>query len=219
MRQAPVLAGPATTQNPNAAQLGALRAKAADLRLRLSDLDSRRNQLKDRYDRFQGSDADRTALGKELAGVNHDLTSTQVQLETTTEQIDELTTQREMERVFSLQGPPGAIATVAPSPADPFLGPKEIMTIASGGFILMLPLVLVFARRLWIRSVPRPSLDPEESPRLQRMEQAIESIALEVERIGEAQRFTTKLLADRQPDAAARLSVLPRKEPGTITPH
>jgi hypothetical protein len=48
------------------------------------------------------------------------------------------------------------------------------------------------------------------------MEQAIESIALEVERIGEAQRFTTKLLADKQPDAMARLSL---KEPGTITPH
>lgn len=233
MPQAPVLAGPTTTQNPKqlsqseqqllnsttgAAQLGELRAKAADLRLRLSDLDGRRAQLKDRYDRFMGADADRFALGKQVADVQHDLTATQVQLETTTEQINELTTQRDMERVFSLQGPPGKTATVAPS-ADPFLGPKEIMTVASGGFILMLPLVLVLARRLWIRSVPRPALDPEDSPRLQRMEQAIESIALEVERIGEAQRFTTKLLADRQPDAAARMAVLPRKEPGTITPH
>ena len=216
MQQAPVLAGP--PPSPTAAQLGALRAKAADLKLRLGDLDGRRSQLKDRYDRFQGSDADRTAIGKELAGVQHDLTATQVQLETTTEQINELTAQREMEQVFSLQKPPG-IPITAPPLADPFLGPKEIMTIASGGFILMLPLVLVLARRLWVRSVPRASLDPEESPRLQRIEQAIESIALEVERIGEAQRFTTKLLADRQPDAVARMAAIPRKEPGTITPH
>ena len=50
------------------------------------------------------------------------------------------------------------------------------------------------------------------------MEQAIESIALEVERIGEAQCFTTKLFAERQPEAAARIGV-PRREPGTITPH
>lgn len=218
MQQAPVVAGPATTQNANAAQIGELRAKAADLKLRLSDLDGRRSQLKDRYDRFQGADADRAVLGKELAGVQHDLTATQVQLETTTEQIDELTSQREMERVFSLQGPPAVIGTVA-QPLNQGFGPKEIMTIASGGFILMLPFVLVLARRLWIRSAPRPALDPEDSPRLQRMEQAIESIALEVERIGEAQRFTTKLLADRQPDAAARLAAIPRKEPGTITPH
>ena len=216
MQQAPVLAGPAP--NPTAAQIGELRTKAADLKLRLSDLDQRRTQLKDRYDRFQGSDADRIALGKELAGVQHDVTATQVQLETTTEQLNELTTQREMERVFSFQQPPG-IPITTPPPADPFLGPKDIMTIASGGFILMIPLVLVLARRLWVRSVPRASLDPEQSPRLQRIEQAIESIALEVERIGEAQRFTTKLLADRQPDAVARMAAIPRKEPGTITPH
>ena len=215
MQQAPRIAG--APQNANAAQLGELRAKAADLKLRLSDLDGRRTQLKDRYDRFQGADADRIALGKELAGVQHDLTATQVQLETTTEQIDELTTQRDMERVFSLQRPPSSIPMTAP--ADPFLGPKEIMTVGSGIFILLFPLVLVLARRLWVRSVPRASLDPEESPRLQRIEQAIESIALEVERIGEAQRFTTKLLADRQPDAVARMAAIPRKEPGTITPH
>jgi hypothetical protein len=67
--------------------------------------------------------------------------------------------------------------------------------------------------------VPRPAVDLENSPRLQRIEQAIESIAVEVERIGEAQRFTTKLLAERQPDAAQRLVGQPRREPGTITPH
>jgi hypothetical protein len=50
------------------------------------------------------------------------------------------------------------------------------------------------------------------------MEQAIESIALEVERIGEGQRFTTKLLTERQPDAVARMAA-PRREPETITPH
>lgn len=215
MLQAPVLAGP--PPNPNVAQLGELRARAADLKLRLSDLDMRRSQLKDRYDRFQGADADRTALGKELAGVQHDMTATQVQLETTAAQIDELTTQRDMERAFSLQQPPTTIPMTAP--ADPFLGPNEIMGIATGMFVLTVPFVIVLARRLWIRSVPRAAFDPEDSPRLQRMEQAIESIALEVERIGEAQRFTTKLLADRQSDAAARMAAIPRKEPGTITPH
>jgi len=92
------------------------------------------------------------------------------------------------------------------------------MTVSSGLFILALPLVLVLARRLWVRGSPRATMDLENSPRLQRIEQAIEAIAVEVERIGEAQRFTTKLLSDRQPDAVARMSV-PRKEPGTITPH
>ena len=54
------------------------------------------------------------------------------------------------------------------------------------------------------------------------MEQAIESIAIEVERIGEAQRFTTKVLSERQPEPVAdRISSAQgaRREPGTITPH
>ena len=33
--------------------------------------------------------------------------------------------------------------------------------------------------------------------RLERMEQAIDAVAVEVERISEAQRFTTKLLSDK----------------------
>jgi hypothetical protein len=37
----------------------------------------------------------------------------------------------------------------------------------------------------------------EVTARLERMEQAIDSIAVEVERISEGQRFTTKLLSER----------------------
>jgi hypothetical protein len=43
----------------------------------------------------------------------------------------------------------------------------------------------------------RPSTPPEVVARLERMEQAIDSIAIEVERISEGQRFTTKLLSER----------------------
>jgi hypothetical protein len=42
---------------------------------------------------------------------------------------------------------------------------------------------------------PEPSRD--QDARLQRIEAAIETMAVEVERIGEGQRFTTKLLAER----------------------
>ena len=198
-------------------KLGELRTKAGELKIKLSDLDSRRIQLVEQGTQA-ATGAGRSAVNSALAGVQHDLTTTQVQLEQINAQIDELQTERDLTRVFRLQGPPSPkIATTAPP--DPFLGPKEIMTIGSGMFILALPLVLVLARRLWVRGTPRTAVDLENSPRLQRIEQAIESIAVEVERIGEAQRFTTKLLADRQPDAVARVAAIPRKEPGTITPH
>ena len=39
--------------------------------------------------------------------------------------------------------------------------------------------------------------------RLERMEQAIDAMATEVERVAEGQRFTTKLLADRQVERQA----------------
>ena len=46
--------------------------------------------------------------------------------------------------------------------------------------------------------------DVEVAARMERIEQALDSIAIEVERISENQRFTTKLLAERED--RARLS-------------
>lgn len=39
----------------------------------------------------------------------------------------------------------------------------------------------------------------EIAARLERMEQALDAVAVETERISEAQRFTTKLLSERTP--------------------
>jgi hypothetical protein len=63
---------------------------------------------------------------------------------------------------------------------------------------LGIPLVIVHARRVWRRdseSLPSPT---ETNARLDRIEQAVDAIAVEVERISEGQRFVTKLLADQQ---------------------
>jgi len=214
MPQGPVTA---STQDLNA-KLGDLRAKASDLKLRTSDLEVRKNQLGEQRRRL-GADVAPGMIDKQLADAEHELASTRIQLESMNQQIEDLQTEREMARVFGLQGPPG-IATTAPPAIDPRISNRIELErgAAIGGFLLLVPFVIVYARRLWHRGGPQQRNDIEESPRLQRMEQAIESIALEVERIGEAQRFTTKLLADRQPDAVARMA-MPRKEPGTITPH
>ena len=56
-----------------------------------------------------------------------------------------------------------------------------------------------------------------DEDRMARLEQAVESIALEVERISEGQRFTTKLLAER--GSADRLPVASSPEPRHVTPH
>ena len=63
---------------------------------------------------------------------------------------------------------------------------------------IFVPLTRAYARRMDRDAAP-PGPPHELTSRLERMEQAIDSIAIEVERISEGQRFTTKLLADRAP--------------------
>ena len=63
------------------------------------------------------------------------------------------------------------------------------------GFIIVgLPLARAFARRMDRRGETGSA--SEITPRLDRIEQAIEAIAIEVERVSEGQRYTTKAISD-----------------------
>jgi hypothetical protein len=62
--------------------------------------------------------------------------------------------------------------------------------------VIGFPIARAFARCM--EQAPPPQGIPHEvSARLERMEQALDTIAVEVERISEGQRFTTKLLSGR----------------------
>lgn len=70
--------------------------------------------------------------------------------------------------------------------------------ITSIVMVLGIPLVIVHARKLWKRdSSPSTGSSLETDHRLERIEQAIDAMAVEVERVAESQRFMTKLLSDR----------------------
>ena len=71
-----------------------------------------------------------------------------------------------------------------------------VLFVTGGATVILTPLVRAYARRLEKEGSPS-KLSPDVTARLERMEQAIDSIAIEVERISEGQRFTTKLLAER----------------------
>ena len=58
------------------------------------------------------------------------------------------------------------------------------------------PIARAYARRVE-EGQTNTRVPLEVTARLERMEQAIDSIAVEVERISEGQRFTTKLLSER----------------------
>ena len=65
-----------------------------------------------------------------------------------------------------------------------------------------------------VRRARRTPTQPRTSDdRFQRLEQAVDAIAIEVERISEGQRFVTKLLAERSAAAS------PRAPERVITPH
>lgn len=80
-------------------------------------------------------------------------------------------------------------------------GEVAIVSIVFGsGALTVWTLSKVYLRKLELTHGSRASqLDDSVEQRLARIEQGVEAIAIEVERVSEGQRFTTKLLADRGP--------------------
>jgi hypothetical protein len=105
------------------------------------------------------------------------------------------------------QMPPPSTST-APAPVFD-LGPKlgglpTILPIVLA-FFLVFPVSLAATRWFWRRS-RRPVTPPgwtEAADRLDRVEQAVETIAIEIERVSEGQRYISKVLTQAQPNGAA----------------
>ncbi len=77
--------------------------------------------------------------------------------------------------------------------------PEDVLVVAiifGTMAVVLFPLMRAWGRRIEGREVA-PAISPDVAQRLERIERAVESIAVEVERISEGQRFVTKVLADR----------------------
>jgi len=59
------------------------------------------------------------------------------------------------------------------------------------------PLAIAYARRIWRGKTASSAQADTVAPRLERLEQAVEAIAIEIERVAEGQRFVTKVFAER----------------------
>jgi hypothetical protein len=94
--------------------------------------------------------------------------------------------------------------------------------------LFTLPLTIVFAvawwnarKELWLRREiardlgVRPNPVPNSHPETQRLEDAVEAIALEVERLAEGQRFVARLLSERPATERGR----ERHEAAPLLPH
>lgn len=98
---------------------------------------------------------------------------------------------------------PDVVTTVGVPPFPQNEIPPEAESIALAFFftvaviIIGLPIMRAIARRI-DRGTPQPAQIPNDvRQQLQQISASVDAIAIEVERISEGQRFTTKMLADR----------------------
>jgi hypothetical protein len=111
----------------------------------------------------------------------------------------------ELPRTFTIRGPNGEQTIIGMPPAGEIIPPQAVdislaffFTIA---FIIVgLPIARAFARRM-DRKSGTVQIPNEVTTQLANLNQAVDAIALEVERISEGQRFTTRLLSEQR-DAA-----------------
>jgi hypothetical protein len=82
-----------------------------------------------------------------------------------------------------------------------------IFAIAATVFVVVLKIVVA---RIKHHSLPPASQSMRvDDSRFERLEQAVDAIAIEVERMSEAQRFTAKLMTERAPE---QLPATPREK-------
>ncbi len=113
-----------------------------------------------------------------------------------------------------LTSSPRSLVTTTAPPMQGFdgLGPGQITGISIVFTILVLfPIALAFARLLWKKATAasRPNIPTEAVVRLQRLEEAVDTVAVEMERVSEGQRFMSRLLSE--PNALAALEARQRE--------
>ena len=185
---------PAPTAVPDANffQIDALVTEQTNAMSRLANLEGRRVSLQSQLQSATGSDAE--AMRRQLSATIGEISGEKAKIEQLKAQIAEIAR------------PSAPVTLVPPNPPDVFFNePRmfgmqkdEVMLIFA--FVMMFPIVVTACVR-WIQKGRRPvrAAAVLEDDRLARLEQAVESVAIEVERIGESQRFQAKLAAEKQP--------------------
>ena len=180
-----VAGGPATAQQ----MYVAAQAQRRELREQLDRLEDRRRDLSNQLQVETLDQADRAGLQKRLSDVDARIADVEKQI-----------AQSDL-NVAQTAALPGA---VPPDPPPVNSGDDEEEAVfATLGITTPFWLAVIYIlRRRWRRGGAGPGASKDLGAQLTRVEQAVESIALEVERIGEAQRFTARVLAEREDQRA-----------------
>jgi hypothetical protein len=90
--------------------------------------------------------------------------------------------------------PAHLVAFAAAEPPDSF---EDGLMVGGFSVLFALGIAFLFARSRWKNRHTKPSSHTEaDSARLERLEQGMEAIAIEIERVTEGQRFVTRLLSE-----------------------
>jgi hypothetical protein len=167
-------------------ELAALKARRSELSDQLQSVDGRRSkllsQLKTTGDprAVQGLEDRLALLDKRQLQLESDLASTGQQLSSTQ----------------------AGLAATTGLASSTGLSAAQVTTISVFAIVFVLaPLAVGFMKSLLRRSAKSPvppAALTETAERLERLETAVDTIAVEIERISEGQRFVTKLLSDSQ---------------------
>lgn len=110
--------------------------------------------------------------------------------------------------------PPQTTPGTAPAPSFPQEDiPLQVMNLIymsmvfAGVIILGFPIVRAFTRRFDRKTEALRSGGPDVTPQLNQLQDSVDAMAVELERISEAQRFTAKLLSERAPAQRAEENV------------
>jgi chromosome segregation ATPase len=181
---APVLAGGARSAPSASSIYEGLKAQRNELNNQLESLQSTRRDINNELEDMPAGAPQRPGLEARLKQVDAQISSVDQMLAGNAAQIAQAA------------GIPGAVVQQPPPISQ---GPPQEVYVLSGifMFIVLLPLSVALARRIWRKSAAVVTAFPRElADRLSRMEQAVETTAVEVERIGEGQRFLTRLFTE-----------------------
>lgn len=180
---APVLAQGARTAPSASAVYEGFKAQRRELTDQLEELESTRREISSQLQTLPAG-PEKTALETRLTDIAGRISAVDQMLASNAASLAQAS------------AIPGAV--VEPPPYVRQGPPEEVYVIGTIFMIIvLLPLSIALARRVWRRSAAVVTSFPRELvDRLSRMEQAVEATAVEVERIGEGQRFLTRLFTE-----------------------
>lgn len=172
------------------ADLATMQARLGELQVQQAGLKAQWNGLRHQLDQMRSDNPARAGVQQQWADVG-------VHIAQYDGQIAMLGVQIAQKQGVALPG----VATVPPR--TPIQRGGRFSDVVTGMSLLLLivvavPISMAWARRIW-RGQPAAAAMPmdQSSARFDRLEQAVDAIAIEVERIAEGQRFMTKIMVER----------------------